>query len=103
MATIVQSFCTMATVVHICNSFHVNDKSVVFMIDSSFALFSKLPEKYPFCVTERGGVSFGSNQYTYNRAFVVTSTQNHLIVHLFNIIKILNKYKIFSRSSNQKI
>ena len=30
-----------------------------------------------------------------NRAFVVTSTQNHQIIHLFNIVKILNKYKIF--------
>ena len=30
-----------------------------------------------------------------NRAFVVTSTQNHWIIHLFNIIKILNKFKIF--------
>ena len=28
-------------------------------------------------------------------AFVVTSTQNHWIIHLFNIIEILNKYKIF--------
>ena len=28
-------------------------------------------------------------------AFVVTSTQNHPIIHLFNIIKILNKFKIF--------
>ena len=28
-------------------------------------------------------------------AFVVTSTQNHRIIHLFNIIKILNKFKIF--------
>ena len=26
------------------------------------------------------------------RAFVVTSTQNHRIIHFFNIIKILNKY-----------
>ena len=25
-------------------------------------------------------------------AFVVTSTQNHWIIHLFNIIEILNKY-----------
>ena len=30
-----------------------------------------------------------------NRAFVVTLTQNHRIIHLFNIIEILNKYKIF--------
>ena len=28
-------------------------------------------------------------------AFVVTSNQNHWIIHLFNIIQILNKYKIF--------
>ena len=28
-------------------------------------------------------------------AFVATSTQNHRIVHLFNIIEILNKFKIF--------
>ena len=28
-------------------------------------------------------------------AFVVISTQNHRIINLFNIIKILNKYKIF--------
>ena len=28
-------------------------------------------------------------------AFVVTSTQNHWIIHLFNIIEILNKFKIF--------
>ena len=28
-------------------------------------------------------------------AFVVTSTQNHRIIHLFNIMEILNKYKIF--------
>ena len=30
------------------------------------------------------------------RAFVVTSTQNHRIIHLFNIIEILNKFKISS-------
>ena len=29
-------------------------------------------------------------------AFVVTSTQNHRIIHLFNIIEILNKFKISS-------
>ena len=29
------------------------------------------------------------------RAFVVTLTQNHRIIHLFNIIEILNKFKIF--------
>ena len=28
------------------------------------------------------------------RAFVVTSTQNHRSIHLFNIVEILNKYKI---------
>ena len=28
------------------------------------------------------------------RAFIVTSTQNHWIIHLFSIIEILNKYKI---------
>ena len=27
--------------------------------------------------------------------FVVTSTQNHWIIHLFNITKILNKFKIW--------
>ena len=31
----------------------------------------------------------------YQRAFVVTLTQNHRIIHLFNIIEILNKFKIF--------
>ena len=29
------------------------------------------------------------------QAFVVTLTQNHRIIHLFNIIEILNKFKIF--------
>ena len=33
--------------------------------------------------------------FSFFRAFVVTSTQNHWIIHLFNIIEILNKYKIF--------
>ena len=28
-------------------------------------------------------------------AFVVTSTQNHRIIHFFNIIKILKKFKIY--------
>ena len=32
-------------------------------------------------------------------AFVVTSTQNHWIIHLFNITKILNKFKIFNNHS----
>ena len=62
MATIVQSSPWLVSY-SFATVFHVNDKSVVFMIDSSFALFSKLPEKYPFGVTKRGGVSFGSNQY----------------------------------------
>ena len=30
-----------------------------------------------------------------NGAFVATSNQNHRIIHLFNIIEILNKFKIF--------
>ena len=29
--------------------------------------------------------------------FVVTSTQNHRIIHLFNIIEILNKFKIIEK------
>ena len=33
-------------------------------------------------------------------AYVVTSSQNHRIIHLFNIIEILNKFKIFN---NQRI
>ena len=30
-----------------------------------------------------------------NRDLVVTTIENHLIIHLFNIIEILNKFKIF--------
>ena len=32
---------------------------------------------------------------TFCRAFVVTSTQNYWIIYLFDIIEILNKFKIF--------
>ena len=72
MATIVQSSPWLVSY-SFATVFHVNDKSVVFMIDSSFALFFTLPEKYPFCVTQRGGVSFGSNQYTYNPKMLLRS------------------------------
>ena len=37
-----------------------------------------------------------------DRAFVETSTQNHRTIHLFNIIKILNKFKIFKDHRIQK-
>ena len=40
-------------------------------------------------------VNFFQYFWPSNRAFVVTSTQNHQIKHLLNIIKILNKFKIF--------
>ena len=39
--------------------------------------------------------SKSSNNTYLNRAFVVTSTQNHRIKHLFNIIEILFLFKIF--------
>ena len=36
-------------------------------------------------------------------AFVVTKTQNHRIIHLFNIAKILNKHKIFQDHQSENL
>ena len=53
------------------------------------------PYKRALIAAHHCGLQLSQSMSRRNPRQTITLTQNHRIIHLFNIIKILNKYKLF--------
>ena len=60
----------------------------------SYSKFSQIP-KVPMTLTNLVKGFHSKRNESVKRYLVVTLNENHLVIHLFNSIKILNKFKIF--------